>query len=765
MTTDQTAPADAVRSPTAEKRFAIAEIVAPLVTAGVMPFLDPQAATTVSTFLAAPALIAGANATGLLSERTLAALPGGDILAAHRTPFLVSAITTATAAATATLHGLPGIDALLAGWMTMPSLTGLVSTAWWGATGFVGFTLRRVIGQTRRRPTLVPASPEPEPTQPAPVNEILQRWYTHISAVNGTHPHQHLTLTAQGPEAWEGVIEAAPGRQVTVDADTVSGVYRLPAAWVSITDGPHTSAKHIHVRLTAPTADEQQYSALEELWLKRVARPGGCMPGTHLEGIIEDPATGGVAAWIVADENTDVVTAPEAHRIAGALRTTTLLVSVEPTTDPRKAKLRVMGHSPLEDGRPLPGPEALRANKNGFVQIGTGISGRPGRLQIFDPKVGAQHILVAGVTGSGKGGVLQLICLAYHVNGFAIIYGDPKGSSNPDIARMAAHAGLGTEGAMGALRIAYAILLHRIAESAATGAKNFTPTPDRPFVAVPLDEFAQLLGDKSPDAKEAAFIVAAIASQGRSLGICLTLCGQILNLDQMGSNTAIRDNVFYGGALVLLRSDSAQKQRVDLPDAFAGIDPSKIPAFWKGTDDTLIYDPDVPEDDPTRTFGVGYVVGPDERAEMMRAWILESAAGLFDPDNIVIPADFPDWDDRDRIALIPVGPAAEDDDNAFDTGATAWVPTQPTTTPAKEPTAEEKILFVLDEYRDPLGEEVAYLHLDQLTEMTAVPRKTVENTCGRLVTAGKLVRNPDPKAKGEYGIPLPKTPDPEGTND
>jgi hypothetical protein len=745
VTTNQPT-AEMVRSPTTEKRFAVAEVAAPIVTAGAMAFLDPHAAATVSCFLAAPAVLAGATASGLLPQDKLHALPGGDIVHAHKVPFLTSAIATGIAAATATMNGPAGIDTLLAGWMTLPTMAGLASVAWWGATGFVGYSLRRVLGSSRR----ATAGPivQPTPTGPdTPAGTVLQRWHDYISSQNGVHPNQHLKLTAHGPHGWEGVIEAEPGRDVTVTAATISGVYRLPIHWISISDGHHGSSKHVLVHTTEPVVDQRTYSALEALWLKRVARRGGCMPGTHLEGAIPDPATGGVAAWIVADEDTDAITTPEPWQIAGALRTTTLLVSVEPTMNPRRAKLRIMDRSPLQDGQPLPSLETLRANKNGFVQLGPGISGRPARLQLFDPKIGAQHIIVAGVTGSGKGGVLQLICLSYHVNGVAIIYADPKGSSNPDVAKMAAHAGLGKDGAMGSLRLAYAILQHRIAESAATEAKNFQASAERPFIGVVLDEFAQLLGEKAEHKKEAAFIVAAIAEQGRSLGMAMVLCGQIMNLDKMGSDTSIRDNIFYGGALVLLRSDSDQKNRVDLPDSFAGIDPSKIPAFWKGDDEALIYDPTLPEDDPSRTFGVGYVVGPDERAEMMRAWILESAAGLYDPERIVVPADFPDWDDRDEIAVTPVGPAAEDDE-----GGDEWAPAPARPMAAKEPTAEEKILRALDGYADPLGQEALYLHIDQIEQMTGVARKTIENTVSRMVKAGALVRNPD--RQGEYGLPL-----------
>lgn len=750
MTTNDATPAAGhALNPDAEKRFAIAQVAAPLVTALTMPLLDGQAASTVSCLLAVPALAAGANYVHLLSDEHLDAMPGGDIVRAHRTPFLVSAIATATAAATATMNGWPGIDALCAGWMTLPSVSGLVSLAWWSATGYVGFSLRRVLRKPRRIAAYrAPAAPAPVQT---PEGEVLQRWLDYIASEDGQHPGQHLELTGHCPEAWEGTIHAVPGRPVSVTKETVSGVYGVPGQRVHITDGPHASTRHIHVDVVAPSVDEPQYSELEALWLRRVARSGGCMPGTHLEGAVEDPATGGVAAWIVADENTDAITMPDAYQIAGAMRTTMLLMSVERTRNPRRAKLRMMDRSPLEDGIPLPGPEALIATESGYVTLGIGISGRPARIQIFDAAGGARHVLGAGVTGSGKGGALQLLALSYHVNGIAIIYADPKGSSNPDVEDMAAYAGCGIDRAMGALRVAYALLLHRVEQSQRLRMKNFEASDDMPWVAVILDEFAQLLGEKAPHRAEAGFIVAAIAEQGRSLGICAVLFGQILNLEKMAGDTSIRDNIFYGGALILLRSDSAQKDRVDLPESFKGVDPSQIPAFWSNDDDTLIYEPDVPLNDPRRTFGVGYTVGPDEAAEMMRLWIQESAAGLWDPERITIPADWPEWEDREDIALIPVGPAAEDED---EDGTTTWTPGQAKPAAAKEPTAQEKILTVLGEYRDPIGVDVGYLHLDAITEMTGVTPKTVENTLSRLVKDGTILRNP--AARGEYGLPIPE---------
>lgn len=44
------------------------------------------------------------------------------------------------------------------------------------------------------------------------------------------------------------------------------------------------------------------------------------------------------------------------------------------------------------------------------------MSGFPAKIQLFDPKLGALHVVIAGTTGSGKGGTGQMISLAFHAN-------------------------------------------------------------------------------------------------------------------------------------------------------------------------------------------------------------------------------------------------------------------------------------------------------------------------------------------------------------
>ncbi|CAM5688128.1 hypothetical protein SANTM175S_04259 [Streptomyces antimycoticus] len=585
---------------------------------------------------------------------------------------------------------------------------------------------------------------------------ILQRWAQHVSNPhNGAHRGQELVIRTLSPARWTGTITAPIGQSVNVTAETVSSVYQVPSDWITFTDGAHTGERHITVNRVAPP--ELDPATLQGAWKKWAARKGGLMQGTHLEDVQDDPNTGGQVARIVAGETLDRLTHPDRMDLAGAMRVTNpLLISYEPCQNPREAFIRKMEHNPLQKGAEFPGVHVLKPNENGYIQLGPGVSGFPARIQIWDPALGAQHVIVAGVTGSGKGGTLQLIALAHHVNGSAIINADPKGSSNPAIEAMAAYSGLGPDEALGALRVWYHGLQYRVAESARLGMKNFKPSADRPWVPLILDEASKLLGENAAHRKEATYIINAGATLGRSLGMPVILANQLMQLAQLGGDAAIRDNVFYGGSLILLRSDSQQKHLIDLPENFAGCNPADIPPAWSGERD-MVYDPTKPLNDPERTFGLAFAASPGGHAEMMRNWILEDATPYIDHDNIVIPSDWPFWEDRHELATRSVLPADQEDEDedggmlfSADIGLTL----------AKPPSsAEDKILDALKDVADPLGLEVNYVHKSQITALTKMKTSTLENTLTKLLMSEQIHRQTKngKEVRGYYGLgPAPQ---------
>ncbi len=74
--------------------------------------------------------------------------------------------------------------------------------------------------------------------------------------------------------------------------------------------------------------------------------------------------------------------------------------------------------------------------------------------------------------------------------------------------------------------------------------------------------------------------------------------------------------------------------------------------------------------------------------------------------------------------------------------------------PPKEPTADEKILAVLHNAADPMGEETIYMHKDDIEKLTALTNSTLENRLSRLVKDGQIHRMPGSgqAVRGKYGL-------------
>jgi hypothetical protein len=748
----------------AERFAAITQVLAPISAGALAPLLDPGAAAAAGAAFMAGATFAGANYMNRLG-RWADQLPGIDIARAHRDTMGISTITTGMALGLGVLGGPEATDLLMAGALNPASVPGILSLGWWTAVGLTCFKLRRVLG--RRRTTTTPPTTAPELANgtPAPVtlaDQIMAAWEQHISNPDkGQHRHQILTDVHVYTDRWTGRIIAPAGASVNVTRDAVSSVYRVNPGWIRIDHGDHAGEARLTVSYAQPA--ELDPATLEGAWKKRVSRTGGPMPKTHLEQVTDDPNTGGKAAWVVADEDLNALKAPDLTDLAGALRKSPLLISYESNpNNVRKAIIRVMDRNPLEAGHDFPGLDGLKATAGGWFPIGKIISGYPARFQMFDPTLGALHLVIAGTTGSGKGGAVQVVCLGYHANGAAILYADPKGASNPAIPKMAAYSGLTRYGALGAMRLSYHVLQHRVAEAAKYELKNFQPSKSRPWCPTVLDEAAQMLGPGVANRKEAVHIVKAGASLGRSNGMPWVLINQTVNLDQLGGEQAIRANLLAGGAWLILRTDSDQVNLGDLPDGFAGIDPSRIPAVWPTEDDTLIYDPDIPENDPRRTFGLGYLATPGGRAGMMRIDTLEDATPHIRPELIAAPEDVPWWGDAtvmEELANTPLPGFEQDDETNSDeeghagTGALSILATG-ADLPKKDATAEEKVLAVLHADADPLHLEylqgaddihpgdfdITYTDRPELLATTGLNESTFANALSKLEATGKIHR-------------------------
>lgn len=699
-----------------ERGIAVATIAAPFALSVSAPLMDSGAGLFVTALSVGWAGLAGGAFSGLLPHRHLLELPAGDIIQAHREPMFAASLGALWGVVTGTTMGPVGTDGLVAGFFDLGSVSGIMSAAWWSLTGYTALKLRRVLAKPKKAQPVQASLPEA-----VLPNAICHAWSRYVSAPGGLHPGQELELWTHSPERWTGVIKAPAGKPVSVKAETVSSLYRVPVDQVELTPGTHEGELHIAVSLTALVAAPES-AGLAGLWGKRVARKTGVAPGTHLEDVQHDPVTGGEVAYVVADDDTDSLPRSVDQRdLAGALRTQQVLVSYEPGKDPRRAVIRLMKENPLRQGQPLPGLDALVFNSGGLFNLGVAVSGRPVRVQLLDPKLGAKHMVVTGVTGSGKGGVLQLVALAAHLNGSVILYADPKGSSNPSIEPMAAHCGTGEDGAMGSLRVLDRLIDHRVDFTNRLKQKNF----DRavmPHVVFILDEASMLLGDGAKHRAEAKQIIEKGAKLGRSMGISIVLANQILQLEQLGGSSAVRDNVVGGGSVIMLRGDSSQKSLIDLPPGMESCNPADLPASWKGDEAILVYDKDATLVDPEPTFGLGYFLTADGICSMSRSYVLEDATPYVNESRVQVPTDWPDWHLHEEIA--GAAPEAE---------GVEYLPQAQPREQAQR--AEDKILEALM-----LADPMDGMPVSEIAAETGLAEQTVQNTLRRMVDSGSAER-------------------------
>ncbi|MFJ8982632.1 hypothetical protein [Streptomyces sp. NPDC102282] len=712
----------------ADQAPALVSVIAPPALGALTPLLEPGLAALTAAATVCGSAAFAAHYVGRLPDSVVNATGAGDVLTAQRTTLLGSSLLATMATVPGVFLGPAYADGLLAGFLDPASVSGLVSAAWWSAWAGLTYKLRPALAARKVRIPAPAAAPGAD-GGPGP-GGLFKVWFDHISGEHGAHPGQHLVGVRDTGDQWEGIIEAPQGKAVNISADVVGSAYRVPASCVTFTPGHHPGEQYVTVRRTAPA--ELDPNTMEGRWA-RLVRPK-VMPGTHLKDAQADPATGGWVAWVVADDDVPAVPVPDRKNLVGALHSSMTLVDYQPhASDPRRGKIRIMEKNPLEDGVPFPGPQVLEPSAGGYIAIGRGVSGRVARLQLFDPVLGAQHVFIAGVTGSGKGGVVQIVALAAHLAGMAIIYADPKGSSNPDVETMAAYSATGTD-AIRALRVSYTLLQHRVAESARLGRKNFKATADCPWVMTIVDETHMITDSSTEEGKEAVFILDKIASLGRNLGMTLLIVNQAVNADKLGGSTALRMNVIQGGALVMLRTDSAQSNLVTV-DGFEGIDPGAIPAAWSAEDESLVWSDDIPINDPARTYGLGYVGSPGEPVQMMRTWILESAAPHIRHDHITWPKDWPGWDDRHDIAETS---AIGDDDSPSGTGSD-WSggfapPFDLVIKAAPEPNADAAVLACVN---NPPGVEITK---EDIRSLTGLNEKTLSNTLTALVKTGAIER-------------------------
>ncbi|MYS39149.1 hypothetical protein K388_07368 [Streptomyces sp. KhCrAH-43] len=473
---------------------------------------------------------------------------------------------------------------------------------------------------------------------------------------------EHLALDAGDDHvAFTGIITLPQGEQVRVKAADIAAVYQIPVAQIELGDPKHyaPNALPVTVHLKAP-AEQPQIAAgapttPEEEWDAYVGVPEGAMPGTSLTVTRYD----GPRDWEgIATRDRRAIGTVNLQALAGNLDLETIQIALAPGDKPSQMGVRVMREHALMHGTMLSSVvDELAMDARGYVRAGTYVDGQAALLPLAQPGSGARHLYLVGGSRSGKSGLLEQILLSAHRSGIAVILASPQAGTIA-AASLAAYLGDGLDEAMGALRLAYALMLDR---EARYRSPSF-PFTD-PVVLFVVDEAHMLLSVASPYHAEAKAIVEQLTRRSLKRGIGVVLATQTPLAEDVGNSTVIRSQLLIGGGAVFLRCAKGQGSLVgaNAVEGAEGLDLSMIPSQWPGQY-AKVADRDMsglatevtaaPEDG---TFGLGYLLTPGSQAVQFRSLHLDVApVTLAGSEPPVAIEDCDAWREADAITQTPM---------------------------------------------------------------------------------------------------------------
>jgi S-DNA-T family DNA segregation ATPase FtsK/SpoIIIE len=193
-----------------------------------------------------------------------------------------------------------------------------------------------------------------------------------------------------------------------------------------------------------------------------------------------------------------------------------------------RAFLRILDRDPHAEPIPWPGPIATTITEP--VELGVFEDATPVRISLL-----RRHTLVAGTTGSGKSGVLNVILAALTGCPDVVLWGiDLKnGMELQPWASCLDRLATTPAGATTLLGDAVTLLEDRAALLTAEGEKTWEPTPDRPALVIVVDEYAEL----TETASDALAHADSIARRGRAPAVTLIVATQRPTQKTMGSGS------------------------------------------------------------------------------------------------------------------------------------------------------------------------------------------------------------------------------------
>lgn len=439
--------------------------------------------------------------------------------------------------------------ALPAGWALLMGLTVPLTSA-------AGIIPEPADGQDTPAPQATTTAIEQAP--PATYGEHRARQWTNARTTGTTRLVDVTQYQQNAPDFW-GIVIAEEGEAVPdINPTNLAGVFDLPPGTVtlSLIDGSGPGRKLLQARPTLDAQAQASQDPVQRLWDEKLSRPNGGAPGMLLDGYRTEDNR--IALRVTAPD--DQLIQLNQKLIARSVGYKDLSLVMVETDGLGDGLISIYKTHPLMNVREAT-IEDLRMREDGTIQIGLRPDGRPARMQLYDPQLGALTDLFVGAMGAGKSVTLNTILAAERISGIVSIVADAQnGMSLPEADGRTYHFGKGEAALAATLAAAYEVAKYREEVSSANGWAGFELNDPWPLANLTLDELNRIVSQDAlvPRAfkKWVVGLVGDFQSTGRKFGMGIRFAAQSIHLADLGDKDKIRANA-KNGTVWLGRTNSS----------------------------------------------------------------------------------------------------------------------------------------------------------------------------------------------------------------
>jgi len=455
----------------------------------------------------------------------------------------------------------------------------------WGAVMGWLAPVTRSAGLVPEALPLPEAAPAADPQQAGPPSDypgFLDWVWQRAQLAPGTRITKVRQYRAGAPD-FEAVIVAQAGRAVPALTErALAAAFDVPEGTAQVAPIPGSGPGRMRLRVT-PTVQAAvgKPRSVVELWDTRIGCPGGAATGMR---VIDHRVDEDRIVLLVRAQEGSLIKLPQVEiaRALGMQDTDLLMIETDGLGD---GVVSIYQKHPLLDIREATADD-LVMDEDGRIQLGLRHDGRPARIPLYDPTLGAITDLFVGAPGAGKSVALNTILAAERINGIVSIVADAQnGMSLPEANGRVYHFGSGIAAVGATLAAAYMVAVYREQVSSANGWGGFEINSPWALANISLDELNLILSDDSdvPDIFKTWIVglVAKFQSTGRKMGMGLRFAAQSIHLADLGNKAKIRSNA-KNGTVWLGRTNSSTTQHMATDGVIpAGIAIAPIPRYFR----------------------------------------------------------------------------------------------------------------------------------------------------------------------------------------